>query len=416
MLSTMSIRLLFLTAETYPTFRVDVNVLFGKVLPRYGIQSDIVTGKTPGETNAETWGGGETYLCEVSTSSSKKHTQTFLHGIKHLVKANTARYQAIQVRDMPLLATFGLIAARLKGMKFFYWMSYPMPEAQILLAQNRGLSEGLIKFIYPWLSGRVGRFLLYRIVLPKADHVFVQSDQMKTDLTRRGIHPQKLTPVPMGVDTETLQSIDIRPADDSRLDGKRVLVYLGILEYARKINILFEALAIVKQQIPNVLLVLVGDTYHDADREWLKTKANEAGVNEQLVWTGWLPMHEGWRYVRTAELGLSPIPRGFLLDCGSPTKVPEYLALAVPVVCNDNPDQAQVIKDSGAGLCVPYTAEDFAGAIIKMLRLDKTERKKMQIQGKDYVNHFRSYQKIGDDVANAYKNLLSKQDGNQNDC
>lgn len=416
MLSTMSIRLLFLTAETYPTFRVDVNVLFGKVLPRYGIQSDIVTGKTPGETNTETWGGGETYLCEVSTSSSKKHTQTFLHGIKHLVKANTARYQAIQVRDMPLLATFGLIAARLKGMKFFYWMSYPMPEAQILLAQNRGLSEGLMKFIYPWLSGRVGRFLLYRIVLPKADHIFVQSDQMKTDLTRRGIHPQKLTPVPMGVDTETLQSIDIRPADDSRLDGKRVLVYLGILEYARKINILFEALAIVKQQIPNVLLVLVGDTYHDADREWLKTKANEAGVNEQLVWTGWLPMHEGWRYVRTAELGLSPIPRGFLLDCGSPTKVPEYLALAVPVVCNDNPDQAQVIKDSGAGLCVPYTAEDFAGAIIKMLRLEKTERKKMQIQGKDYVNHFRSYQKIGDDVANAYKNLLSKQDGNQNDC
>ena len=170
---------------------------------------------------------------------------------------------------------------------------------------------------------------------------------------------------------------------------------------------LFEALAIVKQQIPNILLVLVGDSYHDADREWLKRKADEAGVNEQLVWTGWLPMHEGWRYVRAAELGLSPIPRGFLLDCGSPTKVPEYLALGVPVVCNDNPDQEQVIKDSGAGLCVPYSAENFANAIIKMLCLDKTEINKMQIQGKDYVNHFRSYRKIGSDVANSYKNILS---------
>ena len=404
----MSIRLLFLTAETYPTFRVDVNVLFGKVLPQYGIQSDLVTGKTPGETNAEAWEGGETYLCDVSTSSSKKHIQTFIHGIKHLVKADTSRYQAIQVRDMPLLATVGLIVARLKGLKFFYWMSYPMPEAQILLAGDRGWSEGLIKFIYPWLSGRVGRFLLYKIVIPRADHIFVQSDQMKEDLVKRGTHPQKMTPVPMGVDTETLQNIDIHPTDDSRLDGKRVLVYLGILEYARKINILFEALAIVKQQIPNILLVLVGDTYHDADREWLKSKADEAGVNDQLVWTGWLPMHEGWRYVRAAELGLSPIPRGFLLDCGSPTKVPEYLALGVPVVCNDNPDQEQVINKSGAGLCVPYSAENFANAIIKMLNLDKAEKNKMQIQGKDYVDHFRSYRKIGDNVANSYQNLLSK--------
>lgn len=404
----MNIRLLFLTAETYPTFRVDVNVLFGKVLPQHGIQSDIVTGKTPGETNAEAWRGGETYLCDVSTSSSKKHMQMFLHGIKHLIKSDTTRYQAIQVRDMPLLATVGLIVARLKGLKFFYWMSYPMPEGQILLARNRGWSEGLMKFIYPWLNGRVGRFLLYKIVIPTADHVFVQSDQMKEDLIKRGIHPQKMTPVPMGVDTDTLQNIDIRPTDDSRLDGKRVLVYLGILEYARKINILFEALAIVKQQIPNILLVLVGDTYHDSDREWLKSKANEAGVNDQLVWTGWLPMQEGWRYVRAAELGFSPIPRGFLLDCGSPTKVPEYLALGVPVVCNDNPDQEQVIKESGAGLCVPYTAENFAKAIIKILCLDKAERNKMQVQGKDYVNHFRSYQKIGGDVANAYKHLLTE--------
>nr|MBA2483609.1 glycosyltransferase [Nitrosomonas sp.] len=228
--------------------------------------------------------------------------------------------------------------------------------------------------------------------------------------------PEQMTPVPMGVDTEVLQNIDIQPADDPRLVGKRVLVYLGILEYARKIHILFEMLAIVKKQIPDILLVLVGDTYDDADRKWLKMKAEKAGVKDQLVWTGWLPMHEGWRYVRTAELGLSPIPRGSLLDCGSPTKVPEYLALGIPVVCNDNPDQEQAIKDSGAGICVPYSAQNFANAVIKMLSLDKAERDKMQIKGKNYVIHYRSYLKIGNDVANAYKRLLSTKESKPNDC
>ena len=56
-------------------------------------------------------------------------------------------------------------------------------------------------------------------------------------------------------------------------------------------------------------------------------QAKAAGVADHVLWTGWLPMGEGWRYVRAAEVGLSPFPRGFLLDSASPTKVPEYLAL-----------------------------------------------------------------------------------------
>lgn len=403
----MSIRLLYLTPDTCPTFRADVNVLFGKVLPQHGIQSDIVAGKTPGSAEAGVWGGGEAYLCDVSGGSAKKHIKTLLHGIKHLLKADAVRYQAIQVRDMPLLAAIGLVVARFKGLKFFYWLSYPKPDGQIILARERGLSAGLMKFLFPWVLGRVGDFLLYRVVLPKADHAFVQSDQMKADLVKRGIRPERMTPVPMGVDMEALQNLEILPVDDMRLAGKRVLVYLGTLDRPRRIEILFEMLAIVKRQFPDVLLVLVGDTHEEAHRRWLKMKADEAGISDQLLWTGWLPMFEGWRYVRAAAVGLSPIPRGYLLDCASPTKVPEYLALGVPVVCNENPDQAQVISQSGAGICVPYSAEDFASAVIRMLCLDKSERIEMGSKGKDYVSHYRDYRMIGNNVANSYRCLLS---------
>lgn len=411
----MTIRLLYLTAETCPTFRADVHVLFGKVLPQHGIRSDIVAGKTPGTAQTGVWGGGEAYLCDVSGGSAKKRIKTLLHGIKHLLRADAMRYQAIQVRDMPLLAAIGLLVARFKGLKFFYWMSYPIPDGQILLARERGLSAGLMKFLFPWISGRVGHFLLYRVVLPKADHAFVQSDQMKADLVKRGIRPERMTPVPMGVDVETLQNLDISPVDHRRLAGKRVLVYLGTLDRPRRIETLFEMLAIVKHQFPNVLLLLVGDTHEEMHQHWLEMKANEAEVGDHLLWTGWLPMDEGWRYVRAAELGLSPIPRGYLLDIASPTKVPEYLALGVPVVCNDNPDQEQVIKQSGAGMCVPYVAGNFASAVIRMLRLDKNERNEMGIKGKNYVNHYRDYRIIGDNVADSYKKLLLRSDHEQND-
>ena len=90
----MNIRLLYLTSDTCPAFRADVAVLFGTVLPRYGILSDIVAGKTPGVVEAATWGGGDAYLCNVSGGSARKHIKTFLHVVRHLLSADARRYQA----------------------------------------------------------------------------------------------------------------------------------------------------------------------------------------------------------------------------------------------------------------------------------------------------------------------------------
>lgn len=398
----MSIRLLFLTAETCPTFRADVTALFGKYLPRHGVYTDVVSGRTPGHSGPVVWGGGEAYLFEIAGGQAKKHIKTLLHGIKHLFAADRARYQAIQVRDMPVLAAIGLLAARLKGLPFYYWMSFPMPEDQIERARERGMSAGIMKFLFPWLQGRVGHFLLYRVVLPLSDHVFVQSDRMKQDMEARGVSAQKMTPVPMGVDLEFIQADPIEPSDDPRLARQRVLVYLGTMDRSRRIETLFTVLGLVRQTFPNTLLVLAGDTVDPMHREWLIKQAHEAGQDVHVIWTGWLPAQDGLRYVRAAEVALSYFPRGFLLDSASPTKVVEYLALGVPVVCNDNPDQARVIQESGAGICVPYSAQAFADAVIQLLQQSEAGTQHRSEQGMAYVASCRSYAAISKNVAEAY--------------
>lgn len=402
----MSIRLLFLTAETCPTFRADVQALFGKYLPRHGVRSDVVSGRTPGHESAQVWDGGDAYLCEVAGGQAKKHIKMLLHGMWQIFRADRTRYQAIQVRDMPVLGLIGLTGARLKRLPFAYWMSYPMSEGQIELARERGLSAGLMKFLFPWLRGRVGRFLIYRVVLPRADHVFVQSERMQEDLAALGLDASRMTPVPMGVDLEEMNAAEIQPADDPRLVGRRVLVYLGSLDRPRRIEILFEMLALVREQIPEVLLVIAGDTEDEVHRGWLRQQADKFGVTDSVIWTGWLPMKAGWRYVRAAELGLSPIPRGDLLDCASPTKLPEYLALGVPAVCNDNPDQAKVISESGAGVCVPYTAKEFARGVLDILQRERHGKEDRSSRGADYVKAERSYERISLMVAETYRKWL----------
>jgi glycosyltransferase involved in cell wall biosynthesis len=401
-------RLLYLVAETWPTHRADVVALFGKYLPRRGIQCDLVAGRTPGFQGSVQWGGGGLVLCGVAGGQAKKHIKTMLHGIRRLCFANRQRYDAIQIRDMPVLGVIGLLAARMKGLPFFYWMSYPMSEGQIAYAKERGLSQGLMKFLFPWVRGRLGCFLLYRVVLRFADHVFVQSVRMQQDLMARSIPPERMTPVPMGVDLELMRSEEIAPADDPRLAGRRVLVYLGTLDPPRRIEVLFDMLANVRQSVPEALLVLVGDTEDAHHRRWLKQQEVIAGVEGHVVWTGWLPMREGWSYVRAAELGVSPFPRGFLLDSASPTKVPEYLVLGLPVLCNDNPDQLEIVQATGCGLCVPFSADEFACGARLLLAEDKCTLKRLASAGGAYIAQNRDYNRLSQTVATVYSTFSNR--------
>jgi glycosyltransferase involved in cell wall biosynthesis len=404
----MPIRLLYLTAETCPTFRVDVDVLFGKYLPKFGVYSDIIAGRALGQTRAVEWGGGSVFLCSMTGSKAKKHIKILLHGIYQLFRANNTRYQAIQIRDLPLLAVFGLLAAKHKRLPFYYWMSYPIPEGQIALARERGLSSGWLKYLLTWLRGQIGCLLLYYVILPRADHIFVQSDRMKFNMIKRGILPEKMTSVPMGIDLDVAQPEKIPPSEDPRLSGRRVLVYLGTLDRPRRIEVLFEMLAQIREKVPEVLLVIVGDTEDNQHREWLRCRAASAGVADDVLWTGWLPTKEGWRYVRAAEIGLSPFPRGFLLDSASPTKVSEYLALGALVVCNDNPDQSEVINTSRAGRCVIYTAQNFADAVCELLALDLKALSSLITSGQSYVAEKRDYQILAKALSLQYESILFK--------
>ncbi len=397
-----NLHLLYLTAEQWPTFRPDVTALFGKYLPRHGVTCDLVTERDIGSTGKPKtpWGGGNKLLCDVPRNRAGQYLVKFWHNMRVLITLDAKKYDAIQVRDMTVTAFVGLVVAHFKRIKFYYWLSYPQSEGQINRAKARGLKGGM-RYWFPLLQGSFGKWLLYRIVLPNADHIFVQSRQMQIDIARHGIPMFKMTPVPMGVDIELLNLEEIKPVEDSRLVGKRVVAYLGTLDRVRQIEILFQMLAIIRQQIPNILLVLVGDTQDAAHRDWLKLEAERTGVAENVLWTGWLTSSKAWSYICTAEVGLSPIPRGYLLDMSSPTKAVEYMALELPVVVNDNPDQAQVIAESGGGLCVAFQAVAFADGLIKLL-CDSTLKQEMGTKGREYVTKVRGYDSIAHSVAEAY--------------
>ena len=396
--------ILYLTAEQWPTFRADLSTLFGKYLPRFGVTCDLVTEQDI-NNNSKEWPAGKAILCKAPKNRAAHYVMKFLHQSKVLISADYKQYQAVQVRDMTMIALVALVMCKLKRKPFYYWLSYPQSEGQVQRAKARGMKAG-VKYWFPLLQGLIGKQLLYKIILTNADHVFVQSQHMLEVVARYGIKPEKMTTVPMGVDLEAVQK-EIVASNHPFLDGKRVLVYLGTLDRVRRIEILFDMLTIIRKQVHNIALVLVGDTEDAEHRAWLKQQAEITGIAQHILWTGWLPMSEAWRYVAAAEIGLSPIPRGYLLDMGSPTKAVEYMALGLPVVMNDNPDQVLVAQESGAAKCIPLEAAQFANAVLTVLN-DTSLKITMQNKGMDYVNKARGYHQIANSVSAKYHQLISK--------
>jgi glycosyltransferase involved in cell wall biosynthesis len=402
------LHLLYVIDEPWPTFRPDITALFGKYLPRHGIASDIVTDGVRHADGAGAWQGGEALLRRSSTGRAARHVVKLWHNVVAMVRCNRNRYDAIQVRDMPLTAAIGLAVARWKGMPFFYWMSFPQSEGQVMRARARGPRAGL-RYWFPVIQGTVGQWLLYRLVLPHADHLFVQSEQMALDLARRGLPTARMTPVPMGVDLELAHAQNIAASDDTRLQDKLVLVYLGTLDRARSIEVLFQMLARVVATIPAAVLVLAGDTEDATHRAWLHAEASRAGVTESVIWTGWQPASVALRYVRSALIGLSPFPRGPLLDSASPTKA---IALGLPVVVNDNPDQRQVVEEAGCGLCVALSADSFAQAVSALLA-DPARRAAMGAAGQRYITQNRGYDTLARRLATSYREFFAQRGGHR---
>ena len=266
-----------------------------------------------------------------------------------------ACYDVIQVRDKVLAAMPALWAARRHSAAFVYWLSFPHPEASTYVARIGAARYPLLYRLRGWILFR----LLYRYILPRADHIFVQSEQMKKDLVGYGLPASRMTAVPMGVRIEEFR--DIVDATRARTRRAATIGYLGTLAGERRIDFLVRCLAVVLSERPEARLLLVGAGNKPSDEEQIRSEARRLGVLDRLEITGFLPRKEALRLISEAAVCVSPFYPTPILNSTSPTKLIEYMALGRPVVANDHPEQRLVLEQSRAGLCVPYDESAFRG-------------------------------------------------------
>jgi glycosyltransferase involved in cell wall biosynthesis len=159
-------------------------------------------------------------------------------------------------------------------------------------------------------------------------------------------------------------------------------------------------------EMPEARLWFVGGGVDPEDEAILHREIRKEEIAADTVrFFGAIPMDEVWQHIEKSAVCLSPIYPSFIFDQGSPTKLIEYMAMGRPVIANDQPEQVQVIGESGAGICLPWNETAFADATLKLLR-DPVLAQQMGARGRAWVERNRTSAIMADIVESKYYELL----------
>jgi len=382
---------LLVSSDTFPPTRVDVAVLFGDELASRGHRIDVILQSESAcrRPYVTTWSGGQAWVGATDLGHTlfarvHKHLLGIREDLRLFSRLRTGPYQLLVVKDKFISGLLGLLAAAWYKRPFAYWLSYPIAESYLERARD---GTGRYPLLY-LLRGTIFKLLLYRVLLPRADHVFVQSEQMRRDVEGHGIEPAKIKAVPMGVQPQMFpeSALGEHTAD---VEHPRIL-YLGSLGRDRRLDFLLRVLLRVRSVLGGARLILVGRADEPSEERLLLEEIERLGLHEAVELTGQLPRARALELVAQADVCVSPIRPSPSLNPASPTKLIEYMAMGKAVVANEHPEQRLLIEQSGAGLCVAYEEEAFADAIVTVL-LDPQAACAMGRRGRRYVLEHRSY-------------------------
>ncbi|MDP3088158.1 MAG: glycosyltransferase family 4 protein [Methylotenera sp.] len=397
-------KIFYFATDTFPAWRVDLTELFSRELSQLGMQIDWCLRRDDRGMWTSIQMHGERFFLPPAwpgvpiLTPLVRRIGEFLGEILLFFKFIFGeRYDIIQVRDDRYTAAFiAWLAARIRGSKFVYWVSFPFPENDFEKAK---LTDGVKKIIFQ-VRGTLTKWWLYKFVLQRADHVFVQSERMRLDISAYGVKLDKMTVVPMGVPTRVVQW---RKSVKLEVD-RNCVVYLGSMARSRRLELIIHAFSKVLKQCPDAKLYMVGRGDVAEDDRFLMKECEREGLGDSVIFTGFIPMEDAWLLASRAAVCLSPIYPTPIFMQASPTKLNEYLALGRPVIANEHPEQSVTIAASGAGICVKWGAEEFSKAISYLLT-HPNEAESMGEKGPAWVAENRSYERIAAAVFDRYRSI-----------
>lgn len=206
---------------------------------------------------------------------------------------------------------------------------------------------------------------------------------------------EKVIVIENGADTELFRPMDQGEArKELNLDQKaRYIGFVGNLAPWQGVEYLIQAAPLIITACPDVHFLIVGDG--KMKNEWMLL-AQELNVRDKFNFIGTVPHKHVPLYINASDVCVvykKPLKSGY-----SPLKLYEYMACEKPIVAS-RLEGFEILEQQNAGVLVrPEDPEEFAKAIIKLLK-DGKLRESMGKNGREYVVKNHSWEAIGRKIA-----------------
>lgn len=215
-----------------------------------------------------------------------------------------------------------------------------------------------------------------RTVLGQADHLVIVSEELRDVLCQSGAGRARTTVVGNGVNLNRFNADRVLtgiPMEENIFTAG----FTGSLKNWHGIRELMQAFSMVRQQVPQARLLIVGD---GPKRQWLEGFAEGAGLSSVVEVTGWVPHAELPALLARMDVAVAPYPDD-PDHYFSPLKLFEYLAMGRPVVASRIGQISRLLRHGeNAWLVKPGSPAALAEGMLTLQR-DTTLARKLREGG-----------------------------------
>lgn len=250
--------------------------------------------------------------------------------VPHLKKGLMHRKYDMIFERYSFLCWAGAKVAKQNNIPFFLEVNY-LSATPIFRKRSR-----FIQVIERYIESRILRM---------TDGIIVVSSHLEKLLVSEGIPKEKILVLPNAADPEKFNpEIDKQDlVTRYQLRDKKVVGFIGYFYPWHGIDQLIQAFSLIKTQLNDVLLLLIGDgpTFDD-----IRATVKELKLENNILLTGRVSHSEIQKYIALFDIAVMPDSNNY----GSPMKILEYMAMEKAVLAPRLEPLEDVILDGHNGL------------------------------------------------------------------